>query len=264
MRTVDEILAAVTTLSPAEFTKLRTEIERRDRLARTIVLDTSRGLTFHLRRLDDGENWNCHRQSLAIEEDYGFYLQFFLALEHRRELNFAHVYLTLKNMSGESSRYLDEYKQGFSFPFALDVIRGNHSYAYLLDVHNIRDSLYFSFRKVVEVNDPRLKTRVIQQPFEDEFGKEDMRYFRCYFYGYLEGRWKTLEQLPERLEPFVRQVPAAAIVFGYCNGKAFEEQHNSSEKCSEAYQRYQELITTPRESSQVNPHIVKEGEQCET
>lgn len=252
MQTIEEILSAAALLSPADLGKVRSALERLDRRANAIVLKTSGKMAFRLYRQTDSAYWDALHQSLAIEEDYGFYLQ--LQRQPGTELNFAQVYLTLKHLAGESSRYLDDYKMAFSFPFAVDVIKRNRKFAYLLDVRNIRDSLYFTLRKLVDPDDQRLKDGCIHPPFEDEFGKEDIRFFRSYFYGYLLGRWETLQ--PEQLQPFARRVPAALIVFGYCDGKAFEEQFESSEEYEAAWQRFQKHIERERESNKPDPCIV--------
>jgi hypothetical protein len=256
MQSIDEILAAAALLSGADLGKLRTAIERLDRLANAIVLKTSR-LTFRLSRQTDSEHWVSLRQSLAIEEDYGFYL-FRFWRQPGQELSLAQAYLTLKHVAGESSRHLDDYKMAFSFPFAMDVIKGNQTFAYLLDVRNIRDSLYFSLRRRVDPGDSRLKDGRIHPPFEGEFGREDIRFFISYFYGYLLGRWETLK--PEQRQPFVRRVPAAQIIFGCCDGKAFEEQFESPEEYEAAWQRFQKQVERENEANtQVDPCFVLRG-----
>ena len=60
-------------------------------------------------------------------------------------------------------------------------------YAYLLEIHNCRGSVYFSIRKIVAADDLRLKEWRYYQPFADEFSREEINYFRTYFNGYLEG-----------------------------------------------------------------------------
>src|SRR5689334_16330657 len=124
MSTVMEILAAAAQLSRDELRELRREIDRLDSLARTICLSPE-GLACRLTRLDDAGFANLLRRSLAIEEDYGFEVRFFLALAERRDaLNFAQAYLALRETAGESGRLFDDWKGSFSFPFALDVRRG--------------------------------------------------------------------------------------------------------------------------------------------
>ena len=254
MKSIDEILSAAETLSLAELAKLRLAIERLDRRANAIVLKTSRQLTFHLYRLTDSEHWNSVRQSLAIEEDYGFYLHLHLTRRPNEELNFAQVYLTLKHLAGESSSRLDDYKMAFSFPFLMEVVKQNQTSTYLLEVRNIRDSLYFTLRKMVASDDRRLKDHRIHPPFEDEFGQEDIRFFMCYFDGYLLGYWKTLKA--EHLQPFVRRIPASLIIFGYCDGKAFEEEFESPEEYDAAWQRFQTRVARECESNKADPCVV--------
>jgi hypothetical protein len=257
MQTSDEILSAAASLSPGDLGKLRSAIERLDRLANAIVLETGGQMTFALYRQTDAEHWDSLRRSVAIEEDYGFYLHLHYWRQPGQELNFAQVYLTLKHLAGESSRFLDDYKMAFSFPFAMDVIKRNQTIAYLLEVRNIRDSLCFTLRKMVDADDKRLKDGYIHPPFEDEFGKEEIRCFKSYFYGYLLGYWKSLK--PEQLQPFVRRVSAALIIFGYCDGNAFEEQFESSEEYEAAWQRFQTQIERERESKKADPCIVLDG-----
>jgi hypothetical protein len=256
MQTIEEILSAAALLSPADLGKLRSAIERLDRRANAVVLQPSGQITFRLYRQTDLEYGDSLRQSLAIDEDYGFYLHLHCGRQPDQELNLARVYLTLKHLAGESSRYLDDSKMAFSFPFALDVIKRNQTFAYLLNVRNIRDSLYFTLRKLVAPDDNRLKKGYIHPPFEDEFGKAEMRSFRRYLYGYLLGRWESLK--PEHLQPFVRRVPADLIILGYCDGKAFEEQFESSETYESAWQRLQAQVEREREAKQADPCVVRD------
>jgi hypothetical protein len=256
MKTVDEILSASESLSAADLGRLRVAIERSEKNARAIVLKTKRNLIFRLYRQTDMEWWNARKHSLAIAEDYGFYIQMHLWHRSEEELNFAQLYLTLRHLSGESNRFLDDYKQAFSFPFAMEVIKAKKTYAYLLDVNNCRDSHYFTLRKMVEPDDPRPTKNTIQPPFEDEFGKEEIRYFISYFEGYLLGLWETLK--PEQFQPFVRSVPAACIIFGFLNGKAFEEQFKSYEEYEIALKRFQDQRKRECDSRDADPSIAVE------
>ena len=74
MRTFDEILSAAALLSPMDLSRLRPEIERLDKMANAIVLETSKGITFRLCRLTDGEYVEALDRSLAIQDDHRFYL----------------------------------------------------------------------------------------------------------------------------------------------------------------------------------------------
>ena len=68
MRTIEEILSAAASLSPADLGKLRAAIERMDRLAKALVLKTSGQMTFRLYRQTDSEHRESLRQSLAIDQ----------------------------------------------------------------------------------------------------------------------------------------------------------------------------------------------------
>lgn len=253
MQTLDEIISAAALLSPGDLEILRSAIDHRGKIANAIEFKTSNELSFRLYRQSDSEHWDSRCQSLAINEDYSFYLQFHYWSQPHQQLNLAQVYLTLKHLTGESSRHLDDHKMAFSFPFAIDVIRQKQTFVYFLEVRNIRDSLYFTLRKKVETDDKRLKDRLVHSHFEDEFGKEDMRIFRAFFYGYLLGAWQSLK--PAQLEPFVRRVPAALLLLGYCDGKAFEEEFESVEKYEAAWQHYLTEVEQLRKSNLADPCI---------
>ena len=149
MHTVADILAAAATVSGDELRELAQQLTKLERRSRRIELQP-RGMPCQLVRLDDAEFIALSRRSIAIEEDYGFYWSLFLnARRDDMQLNLAQVYLALKHLSGESGEYIDDWKGSFSFPFALDVIKNQREFAYLLDVRNHRGSLEFVVRKIV-------------------------------------------------------------------------------------------------------------------
>lgn len=259
MRTFDELLSAAGRLSPMDLSRLRSEIERLDKLANAIVLETHKGITFRLCRLTDGEYIEALDRSLAIQDDYSFYLELDLRSwqQPEEELNLAEVYLTLKHLAGESSRRLDDYKSAFSFPFALDVMKGNDTFAYVLDVLNIRESLYYRLRKIVAEDDPRLEQRQVHPPLEDEFSQEEIRFLISYFRGYLIGRWETLD--PEQVRPFVRPIQASLMIFGYCGGEAFQKQYDSEAEYQDAWRQLARQVEQESASrKQANSCIVIE------
>ncbi len=244
MRTVTDLTVAAAQLSPTELRDLHREILRLERQSRTLSLDV-RGLRCQLVRLADSEFLDLRQRSIAIQSDTGFELRLFLSLrETRQDLNFAQVYLALKSLSGESSRYFDEWKGSFSFPFSLDILKDGCVLSYLLEVRTKRDSLYFDVRKVVAVDDARLPKHLIHPPFADEFSREKMNQFTVYLYGFLIGLWKSLGRQP--LEPFVRKVPSDLILFGCCNGETFEEQYDSEAAYTAALHRYEQQVELER------------------
>jgi hypothetical protein len=240
MPTVANLVAAAKRLSPEELTQLLREIERLEKLSRAIII-SRQGVTYLLVRLNDAEYGELHRRSLAIKEDFLFEIGFFDSLRQRGEyLDFARLYATLRELTGESSRLLDPYKGAFAFPFALDVIKGNREWPYLFNVRNYKGSLEFAVRKVVAEDDPRLKDHLIHPPFDEEFSRDEMNALVGRFYLHLLGRWEEVRDRPPR--PFVREVKSNLILFGCCGGRYFEEEYDDEEECETARHRYEEQV----------------------
>ena len=72
--------------------------------------------------------------------------------------------LTLKHLSGESGRWLDDFQVSFSFPFALNVERDGQTFPYLVEVRNYRGGLEFPLRRVVDADDSRLAEHLVHEP----------------------------------------------------------------------------------------------------
>jgi hypothetical protein len=142
--------------------------------------------------------------------------------------------------TGESGRYLDDWKSSFSFPFALDVLNGGHELSYLLEVRNCRCSLEFPVRNVVSPQDGRLKVGRIHRPFADEFDGQDMNDFVAYFCSYLAGYWQVVRDRPH--EPFLHTLACNCFLFGYCGGNCFEEQYASVEDFEAACSKYEKRL----------------------
>ncbi len=240
MPTVDEILAVAARLDPDQLRDLKQGIVRLERQARSLVL-TAAGQAYRLARLDDFEFRELWRRSIAIEEDLGFSLQFFLYLRSRgEEMNFAEIHAALAHLSGDSGTTFDDYKGSFSFPFALQFDKAGQEQAYLLEVRNCRDSLYFPFRKLVAADDERLRMHAYHPPIAGEFSRDEMNRFMVHFYGYLQGGLKVLSR--SGLTPFVCPVPASWIVYGYCGGAFFERQYESEEDYQAALESFREQV----------------------
>lgn len=260
MDTVSRILAAIAQLDGAELRQVRQEVDRLEKASRAIHLECE-GVKYQLLRLPDGEFIDLLRSSLTIEEDLGFLMRFHLLLQETQQaLNFAEVYAVLRDLTGESGRHFDPYKGAFSFPFALDVCKGGQSFPYLLEVHICRDSLYFPIRRIVGPDDPRLGEHRIHQPFAAEFSLEEMNELIAYFYGYLCGCWNIVRE--HCREPFLRSVSAGGLLFGFCNGRYFEEEHLSVEAYEAARQRYEEQVKQEKQHAlEADPCLVRRAER---
>jgi hypothetical protein len=186
-------------------------------------------LGYQLTRLGDGEFLELHTRSLAIADDHGFYLSLYWQAEERgRRLGFAQCYAALRTLCGESGRWFDDWKGSFAFPFRLRVSKGSRQFEYLLNIYNHRDSLYFGFYKILRPDESGYDTRSLYQPFADEFSRVEINQFIAYFYGYLLGYFRAIEQ--RYREPFLHEVRSNLILFGYCDGEFFERQCESEEE----------------------------------
>ncbi|HLK59080.1 MAG TPA: hypothetical protein VKU00_21140 [Chthonomonadaceae bacterium] len=195
---------------------------------------TLKELEIVLTRLDDDAYYKIARRSLAIQEDGFFLLNLFRPQgQERGRMNFAETYLILKYLYGESGQCYDDYKGSFAFPFALDVIKRERSFHYLLRVHNFRSMLEFALRRRVDSTaqiDP-----ILHAPFEDEFSRQEINEFIAFFYGYLEGRMEILLTNGIQPPPFLHRVQSNLILYGCLEGRFFEEHFDNQEEFEQAY-----------------------------
>jgi hypothetical protein len=200
------------------------------------------GLRCQLVRLSDRRYRELRARSIPIEEDDFYLLRFMFELENRGALlQLGQVYAALRELFGESSEYFDDWKGSFCFPFSLSIRRASGTFHYLFDIHDWKAWVEFGFRKVIEGDRAGIDRSVIRKPFEDEFSKDEMNRFVTHVYGYLQGYCETvfLERGPE---PFLREVQAKRGLYGYCNGRFFEQGYPSDSECREAREAYRQMI----------------------
>jgi hypothetical protein len=64
---------------------------------------------YRLSRLNDNQYYERRQNSIAIADDYGFYIDFYRYLRQQGEdLNLAQIYVTLEAICGESGRFFDD------------------------------------------------------------------------------------------------------------------------------------------------------------
>ena len=186
------------------------------------------GVRFEPRRITDQvDELYLRQRSQAIHDNYeGIYHR--LTKQADRDggrLMLSELYAALKMLFGESSSTYDEYKSSFSFPFYLDVVRDRSTFAYFLDIHNCRDSFYFSFRRILDQRDPVWPSddrHVVRDPIEHEFTRDEMDWLISYLYSFLGCYLSERKQF--WTEDFIKTVPAQLIVFGYRDGEFFEQE----------------------------------------
>ena len=100
--------------------------------------------------------------------------------------SFAKMYVTLKELFGESSNSVVPWKNTFYFPFSILFQKAGVEYAYLMKVYNIRTGIQFSGAKLIPADDESLNRDVMHAPFA-ELCTEEIDYSIDYFVGYLTG-----------------------------------------------------------------------------
>lgn len=89
--------------------------------------------------------------------------------------SFAKMYVTLKELFGESSSSVDPWKNTFYFPFLILFQKAEVEYAYLMKVYNIKTGIQFSGAKLIPVDDESLNRDIIHAPFA-ELSTEEINY----------------------------------------------------------------------------------------
>jgi hypothetical protein len=236
MSKVADLVAAAAELNALQLKELRLEIQRLEQRRTGNRWDLD-GFAVGLTRLDDGEYIRLGRHSIAIADDGMFLIQLLYPVVSRQEeqgnLNIAEFHFVLEHVYGESGLHYDDYKGSFSFPFALDVIRADQTFPYLLNVHNHRSSLEFSLRKFVGREGK--VDHVVHPPLENEFGRKEINSFIAFFYDFLRGRLKCLLASGMQPTPFAHRVRSNLILYGYCDGRFFDQQFDREEEFYEAY-----------------------------
>ncbi|MBE9209464.1 hypothetical protein IQ244_23795 [Nostoc sp. LEGE 06077] len=192
-------------------------------------------IKYELWRLDDTEFRKLRRKSLPIKDDSRFYMNFYLSeRNNKNKLNLAELFVSLTDLLGDSGDWIDDWKGSFSFPVLLVLEKEQGNFFYLMDIYDNRGTLYFSIYRVLESDVEGYDHQMAREPFELEFSRQEINYFISYFYGYLEGHFHSRKSLISS-EQFFKTIGSNHIIYGYQDGKYFEE-------CYEAQEAYQAAI----------------------
>lgn len=181
--------------------------------------------TFELWRLNDVDYKQLRSRSYSIRYNPLFMLS--LASMDRGkpdELILPKVLLVMEEEFGKSSKYIDDWKQTFSFPFLLAIHKPNGIFYYLLRIEDFLGGLEFNLCRVVdELKYVGLDLQVSHLPIEDELSNSEIEYLVSYLWGYLQARSQFLHILQPDIKPFFRHVGASHVLYGYWDGKFVEE-----------------------------------------
>jgi hypothetical protein len=190
-------------------------------------------------------------KGVPIFHDYGYYITLSRALEDDApDFLHSHLYAALKTLFGETPALYDDFKCSFGYPFRLEINKNRQKAKYLLNFTDMKGGFNFYFRKILQEGELNKYERdVLQEPFENEFSKEEMRYFMGWFLFYLVGFMKSYQE--NYNQEFFRSVEAALMVYGYKGGDFFQEEYDQWDHYQQAIE---DLKKTNIPYNQVKPN----------
>jgi hypothetical protein len=211
------------------------------------------GIQFDLWRITLEEYHQLRSNSLPIQDKSGFALKLamreFYELDH---LKLPQSFLTLEHLFGETSDWFDDWKGSFSFPLLLVLQKHEEKFFYLLKICDHQGSLCFDLYRILKYGINGYKIDVYQPPFEAEFSSGEIHEFLTYLYGYMLGVSKWVCKVPP--SPFLKHIDSNNIIYGFCDGKLFEEQIESEEEYKQAIEKFERTygsIAAEKESSDI-------------
>jgi hypothetical protein len=210
----------------------------------------SKQLPFELWRLSDEEYRQLRSRSLPIKFDS--FLLLHLALSQRgnpNKLTLPKALLVLEKNFGQSSNYIDTWKQSFSFPFLLTIEKSNDVFHHLLRIEDYRGGIQFELYRIVDdLKHVGKNINICHQPIEDEFSLPDIEYVFSYLWGYLEGLASHLHLLQPEIQPFFRKIDSNNVVYGYWDGQFVEKSFENRKKYERLVQELQAKYSKPKTS----------------
>lgn len=199
-------------------------------------LITLEELSCYVRRLEQAQYYALSQHAIAVEVDYLFWweMERLCRAMPASFPNLAEFYVMFRAAFGASDDFFDEWKGAFAFAFTVDVFQDGRKIPYVLRVVNLRSSIEFQYKKVIAPGDTTYDRMRVYPPFA-EFSQAQMGLLSTYLWGYAQGFWETCGAA---CRPFIKQVPANLIVFGYADGDFFEEQYQSQEEFDAAHKEW--------------------------
>jgi hypothetical protein len=176
--------------------------------------------------------WRLSHEEYRFFDDRSFiveskkYSMWDVSLQGKNIL-FPKLLIALEHAFGRSSDHFDDSRQTFIFAFFMKLYRREQAFPYILTIYDYRGGLNFRFHRVMD-NDTYLdiNPRNRQEPIEEELPEEDFRYLMVFLWEYLYDYSETicnLKLLTGELKPFFRYLGDNNMIYGFCEGKFFEE-----------------------------------------
>jgi hypothetical protein len=180
---------------------------------------------FSLYRLSDEEYSQLRDRSFPIRINGLFLLKLvFDRLDHPDRLTLPKALLALEDMFGTSSSYLDRFKQAFSFPLLLAIVKPNGTFYHLLRITDRRGCIDFDLYRIVDdIKYADKDLMLSSDPITDELSQPEIEYITIYLWGFLEGFSHHIHKRQPEIEPFFRHIDSNHVIYGYWDGKFVEE-----------------------------------------
>lgn len=191
------------------------------------------GRIYKLIRLNDDQFYVLNKNSISIIDDYTH----LMSLSRVDEIIYSStpkMYITLKYLFGEHGDYYDDWSGTFSFPFLIYFQKGKEEFVYLMNIYDIRSSIDFKIARLIEEDDERFERGILHKPFE-EFPRQEINYIINYFVGFLSGYFESCLS-NQYDEFFFKIVKSDLILFGYKDGRYFEDEYETEEEFDAAIQ----------------------------
>jgi hypothetical protein len=203
-------------------------------------------------RLQDGEFSDLWSRSFPIHLKGSFaYKLRTLEAGDKNELTLPKMLASLEHLYGaSSSRMFDSYKGSFAFPFLLEVLRDDQHFYYLFNISDSKGSISFHLDRMIDDQKYcKLGTHSSHEPIESELSTKEIEYLIYYVWSSMKWTVEELLQSPQGIQPFFRSIDAINTIYGFLDGKFFEDYIENTKKYDSAVYRlrneYPDITTDP-------------------
>jgi hypothetical protein len=220
---------------------------------------TQSPMPLELWRLNDLDYHNLRELSFRIQFNQGFKIRLIgQEIGCDDALNLPRAYLALRSLFGLSSQRLDHSSQTFVFPFLMQIKKKSRPFNYLLVIEDIKGSIYFMIHRVMDCHEyQHFDPWDHHKPIEEELNQAEMEELITYFWGYLKFTAQQLLVEPQTIQPFVHQVDASQIIYGFWDGKCVELEVEDDDDYEETAFRLRSQYEPEVEDSGVNLNDVQ-------
>lgn len=195
--------------------------------------------------------------TLPLFEDLAHFMALRRALEREAPgFNHPRLYAALKSLFGESTTAYDDYKCSFGYPFLLKIVRKGQESRYAMSFTDLKGGINFLLRKILDSSQEleQYPDRcVLREPMEHDFSSGEMKFLMTWFVFYMVGFMKSYERCYN--EEFARSLDYCFMIYGYRNGRFFQECYENQEDFCSAKRSMSERGDIPFNRVKPNPPL---------